>query len=92
MLHRYPKLDTISVSPESVEGERCPPYQLEMCLGRVLDTWDGYLNLEDPPKSPLKRGTLNGSVPSFLRRIREDQKALKHCLSEDERLFIPARF
>jgi hypothetical protein len=29
----------------------------------------------DPPKSPLKRETFNtfGSVPSFLRRVREDQ-------------------
>jgi hypothetical protein len=28
--------------------------------------------LQDPPKSPLKRGT-SDLVPSFLRRVREDQ-------------------
>jgi hypothetical protein len=28
--------------------------------------------LPDPPKSPLKRGT-SDPVPSFLRRVREDQ-------------------
>jgi hypothetical protein len=35
----------------------------------------------DPPKSPLLRGTLNGSVPSLLRRVREDQQVLKHSLA-----------
>lgn len=37
----------------------------------------------DPPKSPFKRGTLNGGlVPSFLRRVREDQRLLNHDLAE----------
>jgi hypothetical protein len=31
--------------------------------------------LPDPPKSPLKRGT-SDPVPSFLRRVREDQAQL----------------
>jgi hypothetical protein len=31
--------------------------------------------LQDPPKSPLKRGT-SDPVPSFVRRVREDQAQL----------------
>jgi len=43
--------------------------------------------LEDPPKSPLKKGTLNGSLSSLKRRVREDQKALKQILD-----YMPERF
>jgi hypothetical protein len=39
------------------------------------------LTLKIPLKSPLKRGTLSDSVPSFLRRVREDQQVLKRCLA-----------
>jgi hypothetical protein len=37
--------------------------------------WINFESGFDPPKSPLKRGTFStfGSVPSFLRRVREDR-------------------
>jgi len=62
-------------------GNHYIPLTLLTSLERPLKDWDGCFNLEDPPKSPLKRGTFSGSVPSFLRRVREDQKGLEHALA-----------
>ena len=47
--------------------------------GRLESHYDQHSRHQDPPKSPLKRGTLN-LVPPFLRGARGDQALFKHSL------------
>lgn len=45
----------------------------------LLASW-AIAILRQIPEFPLKRRALSASAPSFLRRVGEDQEALKRCL------------